>query len=231
MAHANHIFNRLNRSSKFEDYFFVGTVDYLLKFSERREDLPPGYLFLCPLDGLQSDSLAGFQTPECPAYWSLDPSGVERLSTDEGKNHGFPEFEFNMSLWGRSWDNRVYTGICQFHEAKGFDPYGQEFVQEIEYSPCQVSNKQETPFAHVKHDDYSGASKYYSDGEEQEYADSLNETTAGKVDKPVVDSPSSEGSNGNDLSECEEGIPRNEHFDRNREHNGVSPASFDLFHT
>jgi hypothetical protein len=62
-------------------------------------------------------------------------------------------------------------------------------------------------------------------------ADSLNEdsTTADNVDKPTVDSPSSEGSNSNDLSECEEVIPRNEYFNGNREHNGISPALFDLF--
>ncbi|KAJ6577905.1 hypothetical protein B0H19DRAFT_930793, partial [Mycena capillaripes] len=110
---------------------------------------PPGYLFLCPLDDLQ-DSLASFQTPNCPAYWSLDPSGVERLSREEGKNHGFPELKFNMKLWVRSWDDKVYTGIRQFHEAKGFDPYGEEFVQGLEYSLYQVANEQETPFAHSK---------------------------------------------------------------------------------
>ncbi|KAJ6543756.1 hypothetical protein DFH09DRAFT_877830, partial [Mycena vulgaris] len=102
--------------------------------SSQGEDPPPGYLFLCPLDDLQSDSLTGFRTPDCPAYWSLDPFGVERLSAEEGKNYGFPEFEFSMNLWGRSWDDRVYAGIRQFHEAKGFDPSGQEFILELEYS-------------------------------------------------------------------------------------------------
>ncbi|KAJ7036908.1 hypothetical protein C8F04DRAFT_1093813 [Mycena alexandri] len=218
MAQARHIFNRPNMTSNFEDYVFVDTVDYLLKLSKRGEDLPQGYLFLCPLDDLQSDSLASFRTPDCPAYWSLDPSGVERLSAEEEKNHEFPEFEFTMNLRGRSWDDRVYTGIRQFHEAKGFDPYGQEFGLEVENSLYQVSNDQETPFGHVEEDDtgddYSGANKYYSDGEDQEYA----------VDSPS-DSESSEGSNRNDLSECEDVIPRNEHSDGNRKHNEVEASS------
>jgi hypothetical protein len=75
---------------------------------------------------------------------------VERLSAEEEKNHGFSEFEFNMNLWGRSWDDRVYTGIRQLHEAKGFDTYDQEFALELEYSLYQMSNEQETPFAHGK---------------------------------------------------------------------------------
>ncbi|KAF8214108.1 hypothetical protein K438DRAFT_1750188 [Mycena galopus ATCC 62051] len=142
----------------------------------------------------------------------------ENILTDRKHLHFSAEDVFEVEELGARASNSGDLDLFQsqefinYHKSRGvcFD-YGQEFVQELEYSPCQVSNR--ACFFILTEgddtdDDYSGARKYYSDGEEQEYdgasADSLNEATADKVDKPVVDSPSSEDSNENDLSECEE---------------------------
>ncbi|KAJ7853976.1 hypothetical protein B0H14DRAFT_2354022, partial [Mycena olivaceomarginata] len=86
------------------------------------ENLPPGYLFLCPLPDFQSDLPACFHVPDCPEYWSLDPSGAESLGLQQARNLGFPDMEFRMEVLGTVWDASVYAGICEFHEAKGFDP-------------------------------------------------------------------------------------------------------------
>ncbi|KAJ6565069.1 hypothetical protein B0H10DRAFT_1694412, partial [Mycena sp. CBHHK59/15] len=72
------------------------------------------------------------------AYWSRDPSGAECLSAEEAKNEGFPDIEFRVWAVGGSWDAGVYTGIRQFHEAKGFDPYSQEVATELGYPLYQV---------------------------------------------------------------------------------------------
>ncbi|KAJ7455174.1 hypothetical protein FB451DRAFT_984505, partial [Mycena latifolia] len=64
-------------------------------------------------------------------YWSLDPSGVERMSLEEAEQLGFPSFELEMKYQGWSWDESVYNGIRQFHQAKGFDPDSQDVALEL----------------------------------------------------------------------------------------------------
>ncbi|KAJ7037216.1 hypothetical protein C8F04DRAFT_1331606 [Mycena alexandri] len=73
------------------------------------------------------------------AYWSRDPSGAECLSAGEAKNEGFPDIDCCMWAVAGSWDAGVYTGIRQFHEAKGFDPYSQELATKLGYPLYQVS--------------------------------------------------------------------------------------------
>ncbi|KAJ7909754.1 hypothetical protein B0H13DRAFT_1616250, partial [Mycena leptocephala] len=84
------------------------------------------YLFLCPLAELQAEDTTSFQIPACIAYWSLDPSGVKRLSGEVAEDLGFPAIDVEMYARVQSWDASVYDGIRQFHTAKGFDPYSQE---------------------------------------------------------------------------------------------------------
>ncbi|KAJ6550202.1 hypothetical protein B0H19DRAFT_895048, partial [Mycena capillaripes] len=89
------------------------------------------YLFLCPLAELQTEVPTCFRIPECAAYWSLDPSGVARLTAEEANIHGFPDFEFRMQVVGKSWESDVYTGIRRFYEAKNLDPHSQEIRIEL----------------------------------------------------------------------------------------------------
>lgn len=103
------------------------------------ENLPAGYLFLCPLAELETDVPTCFVISDCPAYWSVDPSGVERLSEQAAKNLGFPKLTLRVEVWARSWDNDVYDGIRQFHEAKGFHPYTQAVAVELGYPLFQAS--------------------------------------------------------------------------------------------
>ncbi|KAJ7887347.1 hypothetical protein B0H14DRAFT_2185959, partial [Mycena olivaceomarginata] len=82
---------------------------------------PDGYLFVCPSEdfrvGTKFISVAGLS-----AYWSLDPSGAARLSTEDAKNLGFPIIHIETLLHGCSWDSSVYDGLRKFHRGKGFDP-------------------------------------------------------------------------------------------------------------
>ncbi|KAF8168976.1 hypothetical protein K438DRAFT_1615618, partial [Mycena galopus ATCC 62051] len=107
--------------------------------SRSRDTLPPGYLFLCPLADLQWELPTWFQLPDCPAYWSLDPSGTERLSAKAARNLGFPDLRFQMKAVGRFWNDGVYAGIRQFQEAKGFDPYSQEVARELGISQVRFA--------------------------------------------------------------------------------------------
>ncbi|KAJ6462938.1 hypothetical protein C8R45DRAFT_785720, partial [Mycena sanguinolenta] len=76
--------------------------------------------------------------PACAAYWSLDPSGVDRLRLQDATRLGFPSFKLIAKAYGRSWDASIYDGLRQFHEAKGFDPYSQDIARHLGYPLHQL---------------------------------------------------------------------------------------------
>jgi hypothetical protein len=121
----------------------VRSVEFKLEIWPTAEDPPMGYLFLCPRDHFQM-GLFSFRWPHCPAYWSLDPSGVERLSAEDATYLGFPSISLSTEIGGRSWDGSVYAGLCQFHQAKGFDPDTQDVARHLHHSLYQLVG----PFAH-----------------------------------------------------------------------------------
>ncbi|KAJ7627500.1 hypothetical protein B0H17DRAFT_1024308 [Mycena rosella] len=155
LTQANHIFKCLDITSDYEDYgvilspVILKRVWYHLTFSGPTDGLPPGYLFLCPLKYLHSDAHTCFWHPDFAAYWSLDPAGLARLSTEEATDLGFPSFKFAVTAHVYSWDSSVYDGLRQFHEAKGFDPYSQDITRHM---GCQLYELYgvENSFAHLE---------------------------------------------------------------------------------
>ncbi|KAJ7679305.1 hypothetical protein DFH06DRAFT_1465450 [Mycena polygramma] len=154
LSQANHTFDRLDISSNLEEFAIVDEVEFSLNVSAPTSDPPNGFLFLCPAKHFQAGPFA-FTWPECAAYWSLDSSGVEPLSTEDATNLGFPSIEFATRIFGKSWPASVYSGLRQFHLAKGFNPNGQDVARHLGFSLCHLSNTTEAPFAHVGDDDYS----------------------------------------------------------------------------
>ncbi|KAJ7231510.1 hypothetical protein C8J57DRAFT_1533586 [Mycena rebaudengoi] len=137
LAQANHIFDCAKIRSNYRDYGLIYSVEYQLRLSDKN-DIPHGYSFLCPSQDLQGSSPSEFRYPACPAYWSLDPSGSQRLDSEEAHRLGFPSFTMDMFVLTRLWDDFVYTGIREFHQAKGFDPYSQDVVRELGYPLFEV---------------------------------------------------------------------------------------------
>ncbi|KAJ6532490.1 hypothetical protein B0H19DRAFT_450062 [Mycena capillaripes] len=152
LAQANNIFNSLGIQCNLEDYVMVYGILCQLRLLGPIDNLPPGCLFLSPLTDIQTKFSGHFRIPACAAYWSRNPSGAERLTAEEARNEGFPNIEFRMLAFGRTWDDRVYTGVRQFHQGKGFDPYSQEVTTELGYSLFQVSCEQRDLFAHLQGD-------------------------------------------------------------------------------
>ncbi|KAJ6532504.1 hypothetical protein B0H19DRAFT_450143 [Mycena capillaripes] len=150
LAQANHIFNSLGIRSNFHEYVLVECIDCQLLLWGPIDNLPPGYFFLCPLAEIQTELPGHFRISACPAYWSRDPSGAERLTAEEAKNEGFPDIEFHIWANGRAWDDGVYTGVRQFQEAKGFDPYSQEAAIALGYPLFRVCCERDALFAHVE---------------------------------------------------------------------------------
>ncbi|KAJ7795759.1 hypothetical protein B0H14DRAFT_2468018, partial [Mycena olivaceomarginata] len=93
--------------------------------------------------------------PKCPAYWSLHPSGVERLSWEDAASLGFPRIGILEYAVGLSWDARVYEGLRQFHQAKGFDPDSQELALHLGEPLYELSSQTNTSFAPFHEEEHS----------------------------------------------------------------------------
>ncbi|KAJ7721789.1 hypothetical protein B0H16DRAFT_1790311, partial [Mycena metata] len=145
LTQANHIFSRLRITSNPEDYSVPSVLPLELsvespfkQFSWRT--LHQSYLFLCPTTDFKTGS-SSFRWPECPAYWSLDPSGLDRLSTEEATQLGFPSFQLTTRVHRDSRDASVYAGLWQFHRAKGFDPESQDVARHLREPLYKISRE------------------------------------------------------------------------------------------
>ncbi|KAJ6474533.1 hypothetical protein DFH09DRAFT_1218060 [Mycena vulgaris] len=151
MSQANHIFNRLNIETNYEDYYFINSVSYVYDFSEDTASIPGGYLFLCPLKDLAThlESTLQFKFPEFPAFWSLDPTGNTRLRDQEAEDLGFPALELSFRVVGHSWKGNSYTALRQFHRGKGFNPEGQDVARYLRYPLYALAVQGEADFEYA----------------------------------------------------------------------------------
>ncbi|KAF7377011.1 hypothetical protein MSAN_00119100 [Mycena sanguinolenta] len=175
LSQANHIFRRLNIMANFADYVIVHWICFYLVVLHPPKDPPEGFLFLCPTEDFRSGP-SSFCCPACPAYWSLDPSGVYRLGPEEATQRGFPIFKLTTEANGYSWDDSIYEGLRQFHEAKGFDPYSQDVVRDLGYPFYLLSSERDAlPWAYDSEDEHfdadvdSGSNSAYIYDYESEY--------------------------------------------------------------
>ncbi|KAJ6566328.1 hypothetical protein B0H19DRAFT_709190 [Mycena capillaripes] len=167
LIQANHIFSRLQMTSNFEDCVLLYRVDFEVKILPTTDKPPTGFLFLCPKKDFQIGP-SSFCWPDCPAYWSLDPSGVERLSAEEATDFGFPALELTTEISGSSWDNSVYAGIRKFQQAKGFDPESQDVARHLEWPLYYPFNEMDAPFAHVEEEEEDHSGEDDEDQKEEE---------------------------------------------------------------
>jgi hypothetical protein len=125
----------------------VDDIQFSIQMSTITEEGPSGYLFLCPARDLQTRSSSS-RCPDCPAYWSIDPAGIERLSTKEATCLGFPCIELTVDGRVHSWDAGVYAGLRQFHEGKGFDPDSHDVACHLGEPLFQLSAEKDPSFAY-----------------------------------------------------------------------------------
>ncbi|KAJ6522066.1 hypothetical protein B0H19DRAFT_1386735 [Mycena capillaripes] len=152
LSQANHIFSRLQITSNFDDYALIEGIRFEIVISAIVEDTPSGFLFLCPTEDFRIGP-SSFRWPECPAYWSLDPLGIERLTAEEATELGFPSLRLDTRLGVNSWDASVYDGLRRLHKAKGFDPDSQDVARSLGYPLWQLFNEVHVQFAHVDEED------------------------------------------------------------------------------
>ncbi|KAJ7168865.1 hypothetical protein C8R46DRAFT_241194 [Mycena filopes] len=159
LTQANYIFGRLQVESDLENYVLVDNIYFSVFVPSPTVACPRGYLFLCPEDYFRVG--ASFKWPDVPAYWSLNPSGVEHLSTEEATRLGFPPLKLTTIVNGISWDTSVYEGLRQFHRAKGFNPESQELARHLGHPLFRLVN----PHVGEYDDSDDEGDKYWADDE------------------------------------------------------------------
>jgi hypothetical protein len=60
-----------------------------------------------------------------------------------------------MTIYGMSWDASIYTGLRQFHRAKGFDPDSQDVARHLGKPIYQLAREMDIPFAHGLYTTYT----------------------------------------------------------------------------
>ncbi|KAJ7153839.1 hypothetical protein C8R46DRAFT_472586 [Mycena filopes] len=167
LSQANYVFSSLHIKSELETYAAVASVWFSVIVGKPTVDCPPGYLFLCPNRHFRVTSTT-FKWPDTPAYWSLDASGVDRLSTEEATRLGFPPLELSTKVVGQYWPTSVYTGLRQFHRAKGFDPDSQDVARHLGLPLYQLPGNVDPLFAHVTKYHQEDEDRGDEDGDEDE---------------------------------------------------------------
>ncbi|KAF7353269.1 hypothetical protein MSAN_01514800 [Mycena sanguinolenta] len=133
LVQASRIFTELQEEAYVENYICVYRVQFILRIADKHH-IPEGYLFVCPPRDFRTELHPNlYEWPACPAYWSLDPSGAARLSTDNARILGFPAIHIETTMTGKSWDRSVYSGLRRFHEGKGFNPDSREVARQLGY--------------------------------------------------------------------------------------------------
>ncbi|KAJ7909912.1 hypothetical protein B0H13DRAFT_620457 [Mycena leptocephala] len=132
-SQANYTFSQLNITSDYDRYIFVNnlSVSIILQGPFEAIAFPTAFLFVCGPTHLLSSDKTRFQHPSCSAYWSLDPSGVQRLTPQEASDLGLPLIHTSISVNGTAGDARVYTALRQFHHKKGFNPESQDIAKDL----------------------------------------------------------------------------------------------------
>ncbi|KAJ6518058.1 hypothetical protein C8R47DRAFT_4175 [Mycena vitilis] len=146
LSQANYIFTCRGNTTDLEAYGVVN-VRFIVQVQQTTDDLPPLYLFLCPVKNFRAGP-SSCRWPECPAYWSLDPSEIERLSTEQSTRLGFPQIELKTELRFVHWDRSVYAGLRQFHQAKGFNPDKQDLARHLGYPLYRPTGEEDDPYPH-----------------------------------------------------------------------------------
>ncbi|KAJ7104842.1 hypothetical protein C8R44DRAFT_886878 [Mycena epipterygia] len=150
LSQANHVFSQLEILPKHEDWFLVYSIVYWLTFSGPLENIPTGYLFLCPSEDLRSNDGAWLATTECPAYWSLDSAGGSRLCPEDATRLGFPSFALTSEARVSSWDEDAYVALSRFHSGKGFDPNSQDIARHLGYPIFELSCSPNVGSVHIE---------------------------------------------------------------------------------
>ncbi|KAJ6553325.1 hypothetical protein B0H19DRAFT_1263719 [Mycena capillaripes] len=108
-------------------------VDTEIRHQLHREGtLREAYLFPCPIRVRHHGRRIGLEFPHADHwYWSLDPSGVTKMTLDECDSIGLPRWKFFFLPIVNSWHEYHYNAIREFSATRGFDPYSNDAARRL----------------------------------------------------------------------------------------------------
>ncbi|KAF7350057.1 hypothetical protein MVEN_01307400 [Mycena venus] len=82
--------------------------------------------------------LAGYPVINVPQprealYWSFDPRGKTKMTSEMAEKIGVPYVFFESWVTGTSWSQKDYNILAEFHRTKGFDPFSRKVAAELGY--------------------------------------------------------------------------------------------------
>ncbi|KAK7035603.1 hypothetical protein R3P38DRAFT_601831 [Favolaschia claudopus] len=135
LSQANHVLNRLGVFPNADNSALLRSICFAVELDPQSATPTDwhsldAFLFLCPPQSFQVGPVS-FKCPENVGYWSLDPSGVDRLSAEQAVELGFPTITISVKGLHLAWSATVYAGLRQFHQGKGFDPDSQDLARHL----------------------------------------------------------------------------------------------------
>ncbi|KAF7364409.1 hypothetical protein MSAN_01101700 [Mycena sanguinolenta] len=147
----------------------VDRVEFIIEIPKTVQNPPEGYLFIRSPKDFEI-SLTSFRWPDCPAYWSLDPSGHNPLTPEKASSLGFPSITLTTKVHVLFWDETAYAGLGKFDECRGFDPESQDLAKELGYPLIEVCIPALDAMELDRTADRDDESDYSSSHSEEEYA-------------------------------------------------------------
>jgi hypothetical protein len=89
------------------------------------------FLFKPEVEFVEGYPIIKIPAPREALYWSFDPQGRERLSSQMAEEIGVPYVFFESWVTGSSWAQREYDILAEFHSAKGFDPFTRQVALQL----------------------------------------------------------------------------------------------------
>lgn len=95
---------------------------------------PQFFFFICPADFELNCGLPVVQVPGTgQAYWSSDPLGSGKFSTDIAVLFDLPELEFRSEACHHSFGSHYWDILRKVHQNRGFDPDTQDVARHLNY--------------------------------------------------------------------------------------------------
>ncbi|KAK7026070.1 hypothetical protein VNI00_015716 [Paramarasmius palmivorus] len=157
------------------------------------KDLPSVYLFIYSPPLSISERISWEKGHTQTHFWSLDKNGQSEMSEEECRRWGIPELGQSLhwhSMELLSWPTDVYTALCKWQVARGFDPTTADWAQSQGCTELEVigGKEEEARFEGV-HDYVSYLRKLHEQAQMIKLNDIL-ESTAFLCD-PSLHSPES----------------------------------------
>ncbi|KAK7035626.1 hypothetical protein R3P38DRAFT_2616021 [Favolaschia claudopus] len=138
LSQANHVLNRLGVVSNTDNYALLNEIWFKVEMDPQSATSTAAagwhsldaFLFLCPPQSLRVGPVS-LKFPECVGYWSLDPLGEDRLSSEQAAELGFPTIHVSVYGRGKTWSDNAYAGLWRFLKGKGFDPNSQDLARHL----------------------------------------------------------------------------------------------------